>query len=268
MSSLDPSIKNVLLILLLIAISFVFFIILLVLTYKKRQTKFVIEARLKEAELKEIKLQGEIETLKAINLEKERISDDIHDDMGSNVASINLLSKLLQKDNTNDLTRDRLKEMQFQSLELNQKMKDIIWTTKSENDTLESLIYYLHQYAIKQLEPLGINLLVIKPENIPGVIMNGEMRKDLFMSIKECINNIIKHSGAKHVTLDLKYELNQLIISIQDDGKGLDEIIQYGNGLKQIRKRINKHQGTIRFENKNGLHILIEIYISISSAKL
>ncbi len=265
MSTLDPAIKNIILISMMLGMAFVFFIILLVLTYKKRQTRLLIEKKLSEAELAKEKLQNEINTLKAIHDEKERISSDIHDDMGGNVTSINLLSKLIQLNGSPDKTSEHLKELNWQSLELNQKMKDIVWATKSENDYLDHLIHYIQQYAIRQLEPLGFQLKINKPTQIPLIELNGEMRKDIFMSVKECFNNIIKHSNANKIILDIHFQNSLLNIVIQDNGKGLEEKQNEGNGLKNISKRIQKHGGHVAFKNQDGLNVSIQLTLPSSN---
>lgn len=260
MSTLDPSIKNLLFILLFLSVAFTLFIIVLVRTYKRRQTEFIIDSKLKESKLTLVKLENEIETLKAINLEKERISADIHDDMGSNVASIHLISKIIQ---TNELASSEnieyLKQLQAQSQELSQKMKDIVWATKSENDNLENLIFYIQRYVIKQLEPLGVISHIERPSFLPFIELNGEIRKDLLMVVKESINNIIKHSGAKSVQITFSLDDSKLLLIIKDDGNGLNDTIDNGNGINQMKKRIEKYNGLIDFRNENGLRISIEI---------
>lgn len=260
MPTLDPSVKSLIIILFLLSIAFVLFIIVLVRTYKRRQTEFIIDSKLKESKLTLVKLENEIETLKAINHEKERISADIHDDMGSNVSSIHLISKIMQSKGDHPLENiEYLKQLEVQAQELSQKMKDIVWATKSENDNLENLIFYIQQYAIKQLEPFGLAIQLEKPPLVPTMELNGEMRKDLLMIIKESINNIIKHSEAKQVLIAFALQNEKLIVKIKDDGKGLKYNVNNGNGLNQMKRRMEKYYGKIDFRNDNGLCINIEI---------
>ncbi len=259
MSALDPAVKNVIFIVLLVAMSFVFFIIVLVMTYKKRQRTLVVESKLKEAEIERVKLESQIATLKAINEEKERISADIHDDMGGNVSSINFLSKLIKVEGVDEKSIKFLKEMQSQSFELSQKMKDIVWATKSENDNLENLIQYIQHFAIKQLEPLGFIVTFDKPEVINNIFLKGELRKDIFMTVKESINNIIKHSGADKVEISIQNKQSDLFIRIHDNGKGLTNDVQGGNGLKQMLQRMQRHHGSFVCKNDNGLIVSLQV---------
>lgn len=252
MSALDPAVKKVILVVLLVALCFVLFIILLVVIYKKRQRDMLMQARLKEAE-------ANLKTLQAVHDEKERISADIHDDMGSTISSIYLLSKLLRNPQT--ASAQYLQELEEQSNELRQKMKDIIWATSTDQDDLENLIHYIRDYVHKQLGNLPININMHLPEQIQPIAVKGELRKDIFMVVKEAINNMMKHADASSMTITVNYQTPLLHIHIQDNGIGLPLHPDRGNGLKLMRRRLERHGGQLYLENQNGLLLAMQIPI-------
>lgn len=137
--------------------------------------------------------------------------------------------------------------------ELLSKMNTIIWTMKSSNDSLESLIAYIRAYAIEFFDSTPVNCSV-NVSMINDSPMSGEMRRNIFLSIKEALNNILKHSKATSVQIDMLMHNNRLIIRIQDNGTGIDEerLRRFGNGLANMRKRMESVNGKFKIENEGG----------------
>lgn len=234
-----------------IIIAFILFIFL----FQRKRFQYLESQIRSEERLKQVELNRQIEILTAINIEQERISADIHDDMGSNIASINLLSKIMASSNCDEMFSLQIKELKTQTQELSQKLGDIVWAIKSENDNLENLIIYIQNYVVKQLEPLGFSVDIFIPDFISDQVINGVMRKDILMNVKESINNIIKHSQARNVEIHFLFNSETLNIRIKDNGKGLPTPVSYGNGLKQMGKRLKKYDGQIEFINEDGLTV-------------
>ena len=139
-------------------------------------------------------------------------------------------------------------------------MNTIIWTMKSSNDTLESLTAYTRAYAIEYFDATNVSCTV-NIAVIPEVEMSGEKRRNIFLSIKEALNNILKHAHASRVQIDLLTHHNKLIIRISDNGVGInpDTLRRFGNGLSNIRKRMQSIQGTFKLKNENGTILILEI---------
>lgn len=190
-----------------------------------------------------------IEKLQAVNQERQRISADIHDDMGGNVAAINMLSSSLLKAQQEEDRTLSFEELTYHSSQLSQKIKDVVWASKFENDTLESLILYIRQHITRQLDPLGFELQFTIPDQIPVLEMPGEKRKNIFYSVKEAVTNIIKHSGANLVTTTVQLVDHQIMIIIIDNGNGLKQKTEFGNGLLLMKKRLESYHGTVEISN-------------------
>ena len=158
-------------------------------------------------------------------------------------------------------------------------MATIIWAMNTRNDTVEGLIHYLHNYATEFLETLGITCQFLIPEFPPIVqeqTINGEKRRQLFLTIKEVLNNIVKHAQATRVTIMITWVKDVLEIHITDNGKGLDSApdnedgaietnpklgSKNGNGLKNMRVRMEKIGGQMDMfsEKKKGTNIVLRI---------
>jgi signal transduction histidine kinase len=144
--------------------------------------------------------------------------------------------------------------------EISAKMKEVIWSLNTENDSLSSLIAYLQKQARQLMEHYPGRFAVSLPEIIPDTKISGEVRRQVYLSVKEALHNVIKHSGAANVEMKIECKEN-LLIQIADNGKGLkeDEIISFGNGLKNMRKRMEQVNGKFIVKNNNGLIVIFEI---------
>lgn len=206
-----------------------------------------------------LRRDGEIkaERKQQIINERNRIAYDLHDDLGSGLTTIALLSEKLQFDIKNVEIKARIEKITFQANDLMGKMSTIIWVLNSQNDTLESLINYLRRYAFEYLqETHNLNLTFPLPELPPSVStqkLSGETRRELFLSFKETLHNIIKHANSKHVDIVILLEDNELSIRIDDNGQGFVSENLVGNGLKNMAQRMIQLGGTFDiFGNKKG----------------
>ena len=139
-------------------------------------------------------------------------------------------------------------------------MKEVIWSLNAENDSLSSLISYLEKQVRHSLENYQGRLSVELPLKIPDIEISGEARRNIYLAIKEAVHNIIKHSGADKIDLSIKCDSN-LVITISDNGKGFISSGEdnHGNGLKNMKQRMEKLGGNLIVQNNNGLSIIFEI---------
>ncbi len=230
------------------------------LTYKNRRELIVgiqqQEALKQDAEKQEYETQ--IAIIKAQQEVKNRISADMHDDLGAGMTTISLYSELAKK-KLGDNQIPEIEKITSSANELLNKMNAIIWSMSSSNDSLNNMIAYIRSYAIEYFEDTGIKCKINLPENLPNVIVNGEIRRNVFLVVKEALNNILKHSKATEVNIDLIRVEDGLTLTIQDDGVGInfEKIRQFGNGLKNMRKRMADFGIDFNIENKNGTLITL-----------
>ncbi|MBX2968412.1 MAG: tetratricopeptide repeat protein [Cyclobacteriaceae bacterium] len=178
-------------------------------------------------------------TRRQLEIEKMRsdIARDLHDDLGSTLSSINIISQMgiTQK---NGLAESHFQRINEQSSRMMESMSDIVWSINPENDTLEKLVVKMKEFAAEILEPKGIGFNFQTPEHPEGIRLDATKRKNLFLIFKEAINNAAKYSEGNTVSIRLKLEQTTLVLQIDDDGKGFEEaVIKPGNGLKNMESR-------------------------------
>ncbi len=228
---------------------------LLGLTFKNRseliQKIKEQEAMKLEAEKQEFEMQ--IAVIKAQQEERNRISADMHDDLGAGMTTIRLYSELAKsKLDTNQIPE--IDKISSSANELLNKMNAIIWSMSSSNDSLGNMIAYIRSYALEYFEDTGIKCRIDIPENLPNIQVIGEIRRNVFLVVKEALNNILKHANASEVNITLVRTDDRLTLYIQDNGKGIDfdSLRQFGNGLKNMKKRMADVDIEFSIENNNG----------------
>jgi signal transduction histidine kinase len=195
----------------------------------------------------------------AVQLERQRISAEMHDDIGAGLSGIKLLTEMT-KGKVKDTAASSEVEKIYESVgDISAKMKEVIWSLNAENDQLPSLISYIQKQARQWLENYPCQLDITIPEKIPTVEISGESRRNIFLIVKEAVHNIIKHSGADKVNINIGCE-EQLTISVSDNGSGIDASgNSTGNGLKNMRYRIQQLNGKFFIQNNNGVILTFEI---------
>ncbi len=228
---------------------------LLGLTYKNRSE--IIE-RIKEQEAMKMHaektaFESQIAIIKAQQEERNRISADMHDDLGAGMTTIRLYSELA-KNKLLDNPIPEIDKISSSSNELLNKMNAIIWSMSSSNDSLGNMTAYIRSYALEYFENTGVNCHISIPDDLPNIEVIGEIRRNVFLVVKEALNNILKHAKATEVMISLVRVPDGLTLYIQDNGIGIDleHLRQFGNGLKNMKKRMDDVAIGFNIENKNG----------------
>ena len=242
-----------------ILLELVFFMI--ALTYK---TKFdiTLRAREKERMLMEYEksaIERKIEILAAQQDERNRISADMHDELGSGVTAIRLLSELA-KTKMKENTPSEIEKISNSANDLITKMNTIIWTMKSSNDTVDNMIAYVRAYASEFLDNTNLKYKVDYPDTIATIEMTGEKRRNIFLCIKEALNNIAKHAKATEVRISFRIA-QELEITIRDNGIGLnpEKMREFSNGLANMHKRMENIEGHFSVRNENGTIVTLTV---------
>jgi signal transduction histidine kinase len=231
------------------------------LSYKNRRQ--IIEQtkereRLKmENERKEFEKQMAIIT--AQQEERNRISADMHDELGSGMTAIRLMSEIA-KNKMKENTPVEIERISRSADDILNKMNAIIWSMNSKNDSLGNLISYIRAYATEYLEGTPVKCTVNVPDIIPEQELSGDKRRNIFLCVKETLNNMLKHSRANTLTIDIIAN-GMLKIKIHDDGIGIDmqNIRQFGNGLQNINRRMKSIGGDFKIENNNGTESVLTL---------
>jgi signal transduction histidine kinase len=183
----------------------------------------------------------------------------MHDDLGSGLSKIALLSEVLKQQSTDQPSRISLEKISTSAKEALETIGEIVWSLNPKNDTLENLTSYLRKYTVEYFEPTGINCKVKLPDKIPPMVLTGIQRRNVFLSVKEALHNIVKHSEARNARLTFMNEPEFFQIKIEDDGKGFDVAgkSSWGNGLNNMKKRVEDNGGNFELENKIGTTLRI-----------
>ena len=214
------------------------------------------------------KLEKKLATLEkqqAIEKERTRIATDMHDDLGAGLSRIKFLSETIGiKKQAQQPIEEDISKIRDYSHEMIDKMGEIVWALNEKNDTLSDLLSYTRSYAVEYLSQYGIHCLVNAPEQFPFDFVSGEFRRNIYLSIKEALHNIVKHSQASVVTLRIEIT-NRLIIEIQDNGIGFSKTKKssIGNGLSSMQARIKNINGVFEIENEAGTRVKINVPLAV-----
>jgi len=170
--------------------------------------------------------------------ERVRIAKDIHDELGSGLSKIKFLSELAttQLEGKQHL-QTSLHSISETSVHLVENMRDLIWAMNPENTTLDNLVARIREYAHDYLEEFPIEIRFDIPEQIPDRRISKEVNRNLMMIVKEALQNVVKHSGAKRISIKIELE-PKFSLTIEDDGSGFNTTIATeGNGLKNMAAR-------------------------------
>jgi ligand-binding sensor domain-containing protein/signal transduction histidine kinase len=219
----------------------------------------------------------QLERQRDIEKDRARIARDIHDHIGSGLTRINLLNELRLGEPPDQLA-SRTGQITGVTCELMQAMDEIVWAVNPKNDTLESLVSYLCDFAGEYLRVAKIHLRINVPAPLPALPLTAEVRHNLFLAVKEILNNIVKHSRATEVAFELKLESNAVMLAIHDNGQGFAEKIPGAdlssglprvkrNGLENLQKRAAAVGGRCRVSSEPGKGTRIELVVPVAASR-
>lgn len=210
------------------------------------------------------RIVGRAKRLLEVERLRNSIARDLHDDLGSTLSSIHILSQMaLQKEGIPDKTL--FSKINNQTANMMDKLSDIVWSIHPNNDTLEQLLSKMQEFAAEILEPKGITYQFEIGEGAAHIKLDLEKRRNLFLIYKEALNNAAKYAESKHLDIKLKMESGKLNLLIKDDGKGFDqEQIKKGNGLFNMHQRASMMGGNMVIESFPNMGTTIQLSAPIA----
>ncbi|HEX5155182.1 MAG TPA: two-component regulator propeller domain-containing protein [Parafilimonas sp.] len=192
----------------------------------------------------------------AVEQERTRIAMEMHDDLGSGLTAIQYLAGSLSVESPS-ATRDRADKIASSAKVLVDSMNDIIWTMKSDNNTVKDTLAYIRKQAGEQLETANIDFSFDFPADIPEIKLSNEQKRNIVLIAKEAIHNIVKHSNADDVVVTARVTDSFLKLKIADNGKGFptEKQTQFGNGLKSMHRRAGEMNAALHIVNQAGTTI-------------
>lgn len=191
-----------------------------------------------------------------------RIATDLHDDIGSTLSQIAILSEMASRGIRKQEQLELLSEIAHLSRESVDSMSEIVWAIDPGQDRLEDLCHRMRRFANDLFTSNGTHVQFRAPEGEQNLELGAEMRRQIFLIFKETLHNAARHSGCTEVEIDLGVQKGLLELMLRDNGKGFDaENVQKGHGLLSIEQRAKELRGHIIVDSAPGRGT--SIYISM-----
>ncbi len=195
-----------------------------------------------------------------------RISRDLHDDIGSTLSSINMISSMANKtDVAGKRSSELFQTISFASRQAMELMNDIVWSINPKNDRMEMIIIRMRQYASETLEAAHIPFTLDMDKDCRDIVLPIDKRKDFYLIFKEAINNLAKYSNAEKAIITMNIISHFLRLTIADNGRGFDtNEALHGNGLKNMKARAEMLKGDISIQSipGNGTTVILNIPVT------
>jgi signal transduction histidine kinase len=204
-----------------------------------------------------------------VEQERSRIARDLHDDLGTSLTQIIMLSSLANRDQTPpEKARQLIEQVGGRSKEMVTALDEIVWAVNPKNDSLVALVRYLGHFAEEMLQPAGVRCRLDIPHGLPAHPLSAEVRHHLFLAFKEALNNCIRHSGATIVLLGVELKPDEVVISVEDDGRGFDPESgpheEDGNGLINIPSRMASIGGRAEIQSALGSGTTVRLTLPLA----
>lgn len=228
-------------------------LVMLAYSFVKRRAQ---ERKLAAIEMERLNQENVIGQLRV----REQVGRDIHDDMGAGLSALKLRSEMALEAETDPAKRVHFADQAIIADELMSNMRQIIWAQKGENSNLEELVHYTTAYARDYCTKNDMALLVEAPGPWPPIGLDADVRRGLFLVVKEALHNVVKHAQAGKTTLRMNWE-NGLTVVIADNGKGIERVPgkPEGNGMRNMAKRIAAVGGTFAVQSDQGTTIRFHV---------
>lgn len=206
----------------------------------------------------------------ALERERARIAQDLHDELGSLLTRISLLGGLLRADKDNpeqvDVHAGKISQSADQTV---RALEEIVWAVRPGSDTLPSLVEYIAHFANELFEGNATRCRLDLPPDLPARPLPPDVRHNIFLIVKEGLTNVLKHAGASEVHLQIKVTPQTLEIVIADNGKGFDTNSAMtdgqGNGLGNMKRRAEAVGGKLTLTSASGQGARVEFSVSFPS---
>lgn len=210
-------------------------------------------------------LQLRIKRLKEKYELRNKIATDLHDEIGSTITSINILSNVSQQamEKAPEQAKEMMEQIAAQSKQIQQNMSDIVWSIRPDNEKMENLLIRMKEYTAQTLEPLQIKTIFNHNGQFTDTSLALQYRKEVLLIFKEAINNIAKHANATEVNIEIHQTKNRISLSITDNGQWKNNGNSTGTGTRSMQQRAAVIGGSLTIEKKeNGTVILLNIPIT------
>lgn len=225
-----------------------------------KTTWFMVLAVLAATTIIYLVVRYRINQVKKIQYLRTRIASDLHDDVGSSLVRITVLADAIKREEVKESTSEQLGTIAGISRGAVSTMKDVIWSIDARNDTMGGMTGYMQEHLHNMLIPANIDFELTHTGLDEHEKLDMNFRQNVYLTFKEAINNVVKHSGASRVEVVLKKDSELFMMTIKDNGKGLSGQKQIsGQGLYNMRLRADRLKATLEIVSENGLTVLLRV---------
>lgn len=196
-----------------------------------------------------------------MKLEKQReaervrmnVSRDIHDELGGSLSKIALLSDLVQQSTEGTENADRSRSIADHARQVRGALNDVVWAADPSSDHAGALLHHVADRAHRLLDGTGVELQLDLHADDPDRPLGPAFKRDLSMVVKEGLNNALKHARPSLITVRFRLDADRFQLSVMDNGRGMGHSpVDGGNGLANMRERINAHGGALTIHAGEG----------------
>jgi signal transduction histidine kinase/ligand-binding sensor domain-containing protein len=213
--------------------------------------------------------QAQEDRLRELEQVRRRIAADLHDDIGSNLTRISLISEVAQRklDGAGPPVREQLSNIGKLSRELVDSMSEIVWAINPNKDHVGDLSQRMRHFASDLLTARQIEFRFRAMDVDQNIKVGANVRREFFLVFKEAINNIVRHSGCTEVDIELGADDQNLVLIVRDNGKGFDpNEARRGHGLVTMRERTNSLGGQLEIDSADGRGTTLRFAIPLHAA--
>lgn len=200
--------------------------------------------------------------------ERNRISSELHDEVGSSLSAINLMSHAAMHTKTdgNQQAHDYFSSINNNSAKVMETISDIVWSMHPENDQMPRIIARMKTFCAEILEAVDTRFTMNVDEKVLSLTLSSEKRRDFYLIFKEVINNIAKYAKATDVVIELNKPDGQLQLIVKDNGIGFQpELANNGNGLRNMQQRTDRQGGHFEVKSLPGNGTTITVNMPYAS---
>ena len=195
-----------------------------------------------------------LETRHAVERERLRISQDMHDHLGAVLTRVSQLSDMGLGETGVQEEHETFERIGHQARTAVQSLDEIVWATNPKNDNLPRFAEYVSRFADEFFESTSVRCWQEFPQEVPLAPLRADLRHNVFLAIQEALNNVLKHSQAKEMWLRLTVQGAEVRIEVEDKGRGFDAdaVAARGNGLGNMKSRLTESGGRMELESLPG----------------
>ncbi len=204
------------------------------------------------------RVKTELEKIRLLEKVRQKISADLHDDVGSILTGIAMQSEFLSIKPPKDLEKE-MTDLSHMSREAMEKMRDIVWAMDSSKNKIVNLVDKMKYFAEERFLTSRFRYTFDITAEVGNISLNPEQKQNLYLIFKEALANILKHSNGTETTITLSIQIKNLVLSIHDNGNGFTRQSPTGFGLRSIAARTEALDGTFELDKSDGFTVKVKV---------